>query len=196
MSRVRRRTSETNISVQCQRAADSPADEADRTGSISTGNAFLDHMLVTLGRYAGLRLVVDAAGDLHHHLLEDVAITLGLALRDEIPERCARYGHAVVPMDEALVEVVLDAGGRAYYCGPLPSSLYDHVMRSLAMSAGLTLHIRVLRGTDRHHIVEAAFKALGLAVRQAMEPGHAVFSTKGAIVVEREEEDPCCANGS
>jgi imidazoleglycerol-phosphate dehydratase len=94
-------------------------------------------------------------------------------------------------MDEALVEAVLDAGGRAWYGGPLPSSLYDHVLRSFAINAGLTLHVRVLRGTDRHHIVEAAFKAVGLALRQALEPGLAVFSTKGSVIVERGEEVGC-----
>jgi imidazoleglycerol-phosphate dehydratase len=144
-------------------------------------------MLVTLARYADLQLEVEAAGDLQHHVLEDVAITLGLALRDEVPAHCARYGHAVIPMDEALVEVVVDVGGRAHYEGRLPSKLYDHMLRSFAINAAITLHVRVLRGTDRHHVVEAAFKALGLALRRALEPGTAVFSTKGTIVIEREE---------
>jgi imidazoleglycerol-phosphate dehydratase len=157
-----------------------------QAGRIHTTDAFFDHMLVTFARYAGLRLDVEAAGDLQHHLLEDVAITLGLALRDEVPPHCARYGHAVIPMDEALVEVAVDAGGRAHYEGPLPVRLYDHVFRSLAINAAMTLHVRVLRGTDRHHIVEAAFKALGLALRSAFAPGDAVFSTKGSVVIERE----------
>jgi imidazoleglycerol-phosphate dehydratase len=87
-------------------------------------------------------------------------------------------------MDDALVHVALDAGGRPYYRGPVPSSLYDHFFRSFADNAALTLHIRVLRGIDRHHIVEAAFKALGLALRQALEPAGAVFSTKGAVLLE------------
>ena len=186
MSRVRRSTGETTVLVHCatQRGARSLAGDGI---SIGTGNSFFDHMLITLARYADLALGIEAAGDLHHHLLEDVAITLGIALRDEVPEHCARYGNATIPMDEALVQVVLDVGDRPHYEGRLPSKLYDHVFRSLAMNARMTLHVRVLRGTDRHHIVEAAFKALGLALRQSMEPGHAVFSTKGSVVVEREE---------
>lgn len=157
------------------------------TPEIETGVAFLDHMLITLGRYAGLNLAIRAGGDLRHHLIEDVAITLGLALRDTIPATCGRYGHAVVPMDEALVEATLDAGGRFYYEGRLPGSLYEHFLRSCAENAGMTLHVRVLRGRDRHHIIEAAFKAFGLALRQAMADGGAVFSTKGTVHVERQE---------
>jgi imidazoleglycerol-phosphate dehydratase len=90
-------------------------------------------------------------------------------------------------MDDALVQVVLDLGGRSWYRGPIPSSLYDHFLQSLADNAAMTLHVRVLRGRDRHHIVEAAFKALGLALRQALAPGTAVFSTKGAVQLERED---------
>jgi len=89
-----------------------------------------------------------------------------------------------VPMDEALVQVSIDAGGRPYYQGPLPSSLYEHWMRSFADNAKITLHIQVLRGTDRHHIVEAAFKALGFAIRQALVETDAVFSTKGGVTLD------------
>jgi imidazoleglycerol-phosphate dehydratase len=88
-------------------------------------------------------------------------------------------------MDDALVQACLDTGGRFFYVGSLPSSLYDHWMRSFCESAGFTLHLRVLRGTDRHHIVEAAFKALGFALKQAMEPGTRLVSTKGAVSLER-----------
>jgi len=114
-----------------------------------------------------------------------VAITLGVALHDETPEACTRYADATVVMDEAMVQVALDLGGRSYYEGPLPSSLYDHFLRSLAANARMTLHVRVLRGTDRHHVVEAAFKALGLALAKAVAPGDAVFSTKGSVKLER-----------
>jgi imidazoleglycerol-phosphate dehydratase len=93
-----------------------------------------------------------------------------------------------MPMDDALVQVALDLGGRAYYRGPVPSSLYDHFLRSLAENAALTLHVRVLRGRDRHHIVEAAFKALGLALRHALAPGDSVFSTKGEVRTVREDD--------
>ncbi|MEO5510216.1 MAG: imidazoleglycerol-phosphate dehydratase [Longimicrobiales bacterium] len=182
MTGLRRTTRETVVALRCSLAPQ--ADDA--TGTIATTDIFFDHMLNTLARYAGFRLDVEASGDLQHHLLEDVAISLGLALRDEMPESCARFGHAVIPMDEALVEVVVDAGGRPHYEGRLPSNLYEHVFRSFAINAGFTLHVRVIRGRDRHHIVEAAFKALGMALRVALKPGDAVFSTKGAIKIERE----------
>ena len=87
-------------------------------------------------------------------------------------------------MDDALVECALDIGGRPYYRGPLPSSLYDHWMRSFADNAHVTLHLRVLRGRDRHHIVEAAFKALGLCLRDALVESGTVFSTKGAVALK------------
>ena len=175
MTTVVRETKETTIRVELGRGAG--AVRAD------TGEPFLDHMLVTLGRYAGLDLAVEARGDLRHHLIEDVAIALGAALAAFVPASCARYGDRVVPMDEALVHVAIDVGGRAYYAGRLPSGLYDHWFRSFADHARATLHVRVLRGRDRHHIVEAAFKALGLALRQALaeEADGAVFSTKGAV---------------
>jgi imidazoleglycerol-phosphate dehydratase len=116
-----------------------------------------------------------------------VAICLGAAIGALLPQTAARYGDRTIPMDEALVHCALDLGGRPFYRGPLPSSLYDHFMRSLSDNAKATLHLRVLRGTDRHHIVEAAFKALGLAVRDAFVDSGAVFSTKGAVALRVEE---------
>lgn len=181
MSTCRRETRETRIELLAEIGALDPA-------KISTGEPFLDHMLVTFARYAGLRLEVSATGDLRHHLIEDVAITLGLALRDEVPAACRRYGHAVVPMDDALVDCALDLGGRAYYAGRLPSDLYEHFLRSFADNAEMTLHVRVLRGRDRHHIVEAAFKAVAFALRDALVATDAVFSTKGRVSLEREEK--------
>jgi imidazoleglycerol-phosphate dehydratase len=184
MSTVTRRTGETQVRIVLGsgRAPDAPAPD------IRTTDPFLDHMLVTFARYAGLALEVAAAGDLRHHLIEDVGITLGMALRRATPATAARYGTATVPMDDALVHVALDLGGRFYYEGPLPSPLYDHFLRSLAEHAGMTLHVRVLRGRDRHHVVEAAVKALGLALRDALRPEGVVFSTKGAIDVTFEED--------
>lgn len=152
--------------------------------SVSTTAPFLDHMLVTWARYAGVGLTVNATGDLRHHLIEDVAITLGAALARFVPPTCARYGERTIPMDDALVSCGIDLGGRAYYAGGLPSTMYEHWMRSFADHAGATLHLQVLRGRDRHHVVEAAFKALGLAVRQALEPTGAVFSTKGSVALK------------
>lgn len=152
--------------------------------SVRTGEDFLDHMLTTLARYAGLDLVVEATGDLRHHLIEDVAITLGTAIRQMAPATAARYGDRTVPMDDALVHASVDLGGRAFYRGPVPSSLYEHWMRSFAEHAAATLHVRVLRGRDRHHVVEAAFKALGLALRDALAERGAVFSTKGSVSLQ------------
>ena len=157
----------------------------DGKASVQTGIPFLDHMMTTLARYSGLDITIDAKGDLKHHLIEDVAITVGTAVAEVLPAACFRYGDRTVAMDEALVQVALDAGGRAYYEGPIPSGLYDHWMRSFAQNAGMTLHILVLRGTDRHHIVEAAFKALGLALRDALQEGAAVFSTKGSVSMRK-----------
>lgn len=182
MTRLERTTRETQILLELDRVA--PGGEEPR---IETTLPFLDHMLRTLARYGGLGVRLEAQGDLRHHLIEDVAITLGLALRDETPATCTRYGNATIPMDDALVQVSLDLGGRPYYRGRLPSSLYEHFMRSLSDNAAMTLHVCVLRGRDRHHIVEAAFKALGLALRQALAPGDAVFSTKGAVELRRGE---------
>ncbi|MEP6689884.1 MAG: imidazoleglycerol-phosphate dehydratase [Gemmatimonadaceae bacterium] len=176
MTSVVRKTRETDIRVDM------------RTGSghaaVGTTLPFLDHMLVTLARYAGLDLSVSATGDLRHHVVEDVAIACGLALAAITPPRAARYGDRIVPMDEALVQVVVDLGGRPYYAGRLPSSLYDHWMRSFSDNARATIHVRVLRGSDRHHVVEAAFKALGFALRDALVEGDAVFSTKGAVATD------------
>jgi imidazoleglycerol-phosphate dehydratase len=185
MTSLSRETRETRVRIVLGR--DTGAADAASAPVIATTEPFLDHMLVTLARYAGLRLGVDAAGDLRHHLVEDVGITLGIALRRETPAACARYGSATVPMDDALVHAALDLGGRFYYEGPIPSSLYDHFLRSLAENAGMTLHVRVLRGRDRHHVVEAAVKAVGLAVRQALAPEGAVFSTKGGVRITGEE---------
>ena len=152
--------------------------------TVQTGEPFLDHMLVAFARYSGVDVALEATGDLRHHLIEDVAITLGAAVAAFAPATCARYGDRTVPMDDALVHVALDLGGRPFYEGPLPSALYDHFLRSFADNAKATLHVRVLRGKDRHHIVEAAFKALGLALRDALVESGGVFSTKGSVRLE------------
>jgi imidazoleglycerol-phosphate dehydratase len=179
MTTLTRETRETQIRIAIR-------DDAQDT-AIDTTLPFLDHMLTTLARYAGIGLTVHARGDLAHHISEDVAIALGAAFARFAPATCARYGHCTLPMDDALVQCALDIGGRPYYEGPLPGSRYEHWMRSFADNARATLHLRVLRGRDRHHVVEAAFKALGLALRQALAEGGAVFSTKGAAVLRVEE---------
>ena len=178
MSRLVRKTRETQIELELLVGDGSASD-------VGTGDTFLDHMVVTLGRYAGLLIRLRATGDLRHHLVEDVAISLGLAIKDEVPATCARFGWAAIPMDDALVRAAVDVGGRAWYEGRLPSPLYEHFLQSLAMNLGANLHVEVARGRDKHHVVEAAVKATGLALRQALAQGDAVFSTKGAVKVER-----------
>jgi imidazoleglycerol-phosphate dehydratase len=181
MTRLKRNTKETSVRLSVERGGGEIR--------VETGDGFLTHMVGTLARYAGLGLELEATGDLRHHLVEDVAITLGAALRRETPDTAARYGWATVPMDEALAQAAVDVGGRPYYVGPLPSRLYQHFLQSLAVNMGATLHIRILRGKDRHHMVEAAVKAFGLALRQALQEGGAVFSTKGAVSMEWEDAE-------
>jgi len=185
MSTIVRETKETRVEVTLGRAGRTVAPAG---GRVATGSPFLDHMAGTLAFYAGLDLVLEARGDLRHHLVEDVAIALGEAVAREVPERARRYGECTLPMDDALVQVAIDVGGRPFYEGPLPAPLYDHWMRSFAMQSRSTLHVRVIRGTDRHHVVEAAFKALGSALRQALEESGPVFSTKGSV---KWEDRPC-----
>ena len=178
MTVVVRETKETTIRCELTRGTG--------RAEVATGQPFLDHMLVALARYSGLDLEITATGDLPHHLIEDVAICVGAAVAALLPATAARYGDRTIPMDEALVHCAIDLGGRPYYRGPLPSTLYDHFMRSFSDNAKATLHFRVLRGTDRHHIVEAAFKSLGLAIRDAFVDSGAVFSTKGGVALRIE----------
>jgi imidazoleglycerol-phosphate dehydratase len=175
MTTVRRTTTETSVTVELAIGAVTPK------VTVSTTEPFFDHMVATLGRYAGFDLAVTATGDLPHHLTEDVAVALGRAVLEATPATCARYGAATVPMDDALVTAAIDLGGRGFWGGSLPDPAYDHVLRSFAHAAGATLHVVVVRGHDVHHVTEAAMKAVGLALRQAVAEGGAVFSTKGAV---------------
>jgi imidazoleglycerol-phosphate dehydratase len=176
MTTVVRETKETQIRVELARGKG--------VGQVDTGLRFFDHMLGTFARYAGLDMKLHARGDLRHHIMEDVAIAVGTAVQQVIPATAARYGERTVPMDDALVQAVLDVGGRFYYRGPLRNKLYDHWMRSFAEHSRMTLHLRILRGRDSHHVTEAAFKALGMALRDAMVDSGTVFSTKGSVALE------------
>lgn len=178
MTIVERNTRETQVRVEV-----SPGTGVAR---VDTSIPFLDHVLVTLARYSSLDLTVLARGDLHHHLIEDVAIALGAAVATLVTPHVARYGDRFIPMDDALVHVVVDLGGRPYYEGRLPSDLYEHWFRSFSDNALATIHVRVIRGRDRHHVVEAAFKALGASLREALVSAgaSAVFSTKGNVDLE------------
>ena len=186
MATIVRETKETRVRVELSPSGNAADSEAD------TSVAFLDHMLITLARYAGLTLRVHARGDLQHHIVEDVAICVGTALAQVTPPHAMRYGDRTIPMDDALVQCAVDIGGRPYYRGPLPVRLYDHWMRSFADNARATVHLRVVRGEDRHHIIEAAFKALGLAIREALVDSGTVFSTKGAARYEVTEGVRTC----
>jgi imidazoleglycerol-phosphate dehydratase len=176
MTTIVRETRETRVRVE--------AGPGVGLVTVDTGVPFLDHMLATLARTSQLDLIVTARGDLRHHTIEDVAIALGSAVLAMRSETARRYGECTLAMDDALVQVVIDLGGRPYYGGRIPSTLYDHWLRSFAFEAKATLHVRVLRGRDRHHIVEAAFKALGFALRAAMAESGVPSSTKGPVSLE------------
>ena len=183
--------------------------DLDGTGraQVSTGVGFYDHMLSSFARHSLIDLEVDTAGDIHidaHHSVEDTAIVLGDALREALGDKSGirRFGDATVPLDEALVQAVVDVSGRPYCVhtgepdgqayvaigGPglasYQGSLTRHVFETLAFHAQIALHVRVLSGRDPHHLVEAQFKALARALRDAVafdprETG--VPSTKGTL---------------
>ncbi len=176
---VARETRETRITL------DLDLDGAGRF-DVRVPIMFLGHMVETLARFGGFDLRLEASGDNDHHIIEDVAITLGKSFREALraagPASASirRIGNAVVPMDDALVAVYVDLVERPYAEVALPDGMYRHFLRSFAMEARITLHNEVLRGADEHHIVEACFKALGLALRDALAPVRTVgSSTKG-----------------
>ncbi|MFZ4406495.1 MAG: imidazoleglycerol-phosphate dehydratase HisB [Paracraurococcus sp.] len=174
----------------------------DGTGKVqvATGIGFLDHMLTALGRHALLDLTVEAKGDLHidfHHTTEDVGIVLGQAVRQALGDKrgIRRYGHALLPMDEALAEAAIDISGRPFLAwsvpfardkvGEMDTELFEEFFRAFAFNAGITLHVTLKAGTNAHHVAEACFKALARALRMAVEPDprtpDAVPSTKGVL---------------
>lgn len=179
--------------------------DIDGTGQVdvSTSVPFFDHMLTALGTHARFDLTVRATGDTHidaHHTVEDTAIVLGQALREALGDKrgIARFGDAMVPLDEALAQAVVDLSGRPYCVhtgeseaqalhligGHFTGSLTRHVFESIAHHAAICLHIRLLAGRDPHHVVEAQFKALARAVRAACALDDRVLdvpSTKGAL---------------
>lgn len=191
-ARIERRTLETEIDLALD------LDGGDIT--ISTAVPFLDHMLHALGRHARLGLTVSASGDAAmdaHHTVEDVGIVLGQAIREALGDRAGivRYGHAFAPLDEALARVVVDCSGRPFlhYDAEMPeaviganfaSSLVEEFWRALAVNAGLTIHIDLLRARNAHHAAEAIYKAgalaLAAATRLVGDPLH-IPSTKGVL---------------
>jgi imidazoleglycerol-phosphate dehydratase len=186
---VHRATKETDVRVTLRL-------DGSGTAAIATGIGFYDHLLGSLTHHGLFDLEIAAEGDLHvdeHHTVEDVALVLGSAFAAALGDRAGinRFGDAQVPMDESVASAVLDIGGRPYAvidlpfrgerAGELPLQLVEHALEAFARTAGATLHVR---GTGRndHHLAEAAFKALGRALRVACEPDPrrtGVASTKG-----------------
>ena len=171
--------------------------EGEGKVKIATGLAFLDHMLEQVARYGGLDLNLRGAGDLHvdtHHLVEDTGIVVGQALSQALGDRAgiARFASAYAPLDEALARVVIDLGKRPYLSynvplrgriGTVDSEVLEEFWKALSIHAGATIHVDLIRGRNRHHIAEATFKALGLALRQAVAlgGGPGVPSSKGLL---------------
>lgn len=173
--RVARKTRETEIALSV---------DLDGSGAydVELPDRWLKHMLESLAKFGRFDLKVRAKGDFHHHINEDVAITLGRAFKDALRGRpVRRVGTATVPMDDALVTVSVDLVDRPYCEVDLPDEMLVHFLRSFAMEARITLHNVVVRGKNFHHINEACFKALGLALREAVQPAAALQSTKGAV---------------
>lgn len=195
-ARRRRETSESSVEVKL---------DLDGTGaaSVITGIGFYDHMLTSLSRHSLIDLDITATGDTYidaHHTVEDTSIVLGQALREALGDKhgIRRFGEATVPLDEALVQAVVDVSGRPYCVhtgepdgqayvvigGNFPGSLTRHVLETLAFNAQIALHVRVLAGRDPHHLVEAQFKAVARALRAAIAPDPretGVPSTKGSL---------------
>jgi imidazoleglycerol-phosphate dehydratase len=192
-ARVERNTAETRIAVEV---------DLDGTGraELATGVPFLDHMLDQVARHGMVDLVVRAEGDLHidaHHTVEDIGITLGQAVRRALGDKqgLTRYGHAYVPLDEALSRVVVDLSGRPglefhvpftrAMIGAFDVDLAHEFFQGFVNHAQVTLHVDALRGQNAHHQAETMFKAFGRALRMAVardpRAGGAVPSTKGSL---------------
>jgi imidazoleglycerol-phosphate dehydratase len=188
---VQRRTAETSVDLTLN------VDGSGRA-SVATGIGFLDHLLVAFTRHARIDLELKCVGDLHvddHHTTEDVALAFGQSLDQALGDRrgVARFGHALVPLDEALSRAAIDLSGRPFAditlgltrncIGQLTCDNVSHVLRSFASAARLTLHVDVLKGDNDHHRAESAFKATAVALREAVRRSgfDDVPSTKGVL---------------
>lgn len=191
---IKRATAETNIELRLNL-------DGTGAGKIATGVGFMDHMLTLFAKHARMDLTVVCKGDTYvddHHSVEDIGICLGAAIAKAVSDKrgIRRYGSILLPMDEALVLCALDLSGRSCLryqaqiptekIGTFDTELVEEFLLALTRSAGLTLHIRQLDGTNSHHIVEAMFKALGRALREAVSIdeslGGEIPSTKGVLV--------------
>jgi imidazoleglycerol-phosphate dehydratase len=189
-SELRRETNETTVEVRLL------VDGAGTT-EVATGIPFFDHMLAQLGKHAGFDLRVQARGDLTvdlHHTVEDVGIVLGNALREALGDKrgVRRFANALVPLDEALVQVALDLSGRPYlvydvdpiaeWIGTFDPQLAEEFWKGFVDGARCTLHLRSLSGKNGHHVIEASFKGVARALRDAVRvEGDDVPSTKGTL---------------
>jgi len=187
---LQRTTAETEITIELNLDGTGQAD-------IKTDIKFLTHILELLAKHAQIDLKVECTGDLQHHIVEDVAIVLGQALQQALGEKRGinRYGFAYIPMDEALARCVLDLGGRAYFVNnmnleasqieDIPVSLLNHFLDTFVKNANINLHLETLYGQDDHHKVEANYKALARALKQAIsldsKISDQVPSSKGII---------------
>lgn len=191
-ARVERETKESHVLIEL---------DLDGTGlaSAETGVPFFDHMMEQLGKHGGFDLTVRTKGDLHidaHHTVEDTAIAFGTALREALGDKAGirRFGDATVPLDEALVQSAVDLSGRPYcvhvepelvgLIGTYDTTLTRHIFESITASARIALHVRVLSGRNAHHVVEAQFKSVARAMRDAVALDARVAgvpSTKGVL---------------
>lgn len=186
---ISRKTKETEVKIEI---------ELDGIGqnNIETPLGFLNHMLELFSFHSRINLKVKAEGDIHvdyHHIIEDIGIVLGKAIDDALGERkgIKRYGFASIPMDEAIAQVSLDLGGRAYLVYNVPFAglirdidiaLFEEFFRALVNNAKIILHVNVAYGKDLHHVVEAIFKAFAIAIKEAIIlTGDTLPSTKGLI---------------
>ncbi len=193
IAEITRTTSETDITVRLTL-------DGSGQSEIATGVGFLDHMLTAFARHALVDLVVRAQGDLHidfHHTTEDIGIVLGQAIAHAVGDKrgIVRYGSAVVPMDEALVDAAMDLSGRPFLAwsvgferdkiGEMDTELFEEFFRALAMNGLMTLHVTQRAGRNAHHVAEACFKAVARALRMATETdpraSGVIPSTKGAL---------------
>ncbi|MDR3314710.1 MAG: imidazoleglycerol-phosphate dehydratase HisB [Oscillospiraceae bacterium] len=185
---ITRTTKETDIFAELNIAGG--------TVELATGVGFFDHMLTALAVHGGFGLVLRCKGDLEvdaHHTVEDCGIVLGQAFAKALGDRSgiARYGHAVIPMDESLAAANVDVCGRAFLvfhaafsqpkAGAFELCLCEEFLRAFAMHAGLTLHVRLQYGANGHHEAEAIFKAVAHALRTALAPAEGTLSTKGTL---------------
>jgi imidazoleglycerol-phosphate dehydratase len=187
---LRRETKETSVAVSLTL-------DGSGTASVATGIPFFDHMLEQLGKHAGFDLTIEAKGDLEvdlHHTVEDVGIVLGNALREALGDKrgVRRFANALVPLDEALVEVALDLSGRPFlvyavepiseWIGTFDPQLCEEFWKGFVDGARVTLHLRSISGKNGHHVIEASFKGVARALRDAVRvESDDVPSTKGTL---------------